>query len=503
MVACQRRGFGRCVVMRAGIAVRTRHHPDLICEQGVVVVSLLAEPADIPFSGNRAAARTDIRQDTAKFAEAALAESKREGLLLAVRARWVALAAIAATLPLINPNWEVIYYILTLGFFAAIGWAQLQVGSAGRSRPELFLMFCDLALLTFISVVPNPWSTVDWPIAMQFRFDSFIYFFVFLATATLAYSWRTVIAMGTWTSALWVVGVGWAYMQPATHAALSERVRAAVGSDVRMFEVIDPATINIGARFQEITVFLIVAFTLAVAVRRSNLLLISHAGIERERTNLARYFSPNVVAELSGHDEPLKQVRTQNVAVLFADIVGFTRYADHRSPTEVIGTLREFHERMEREVFRHQGTLDKYLGDGLMATFGTPFTSDRDASNALRCAQAMIGSIGELNLERQDRGEPPIQLSVGLHYGQVVLGDIGLNRLEFAVIGTTVNVASRLESLTREFGCALVASNDLVQRAQAETGRSNIEFSYLVEMPAQTVRGLEQAVGVWIGAKAP
>ena len=69
-------------------------------------------------------------------------------------------------------------------------------------------------------------------------------------------------------------------------------------------------------------VFLIVAFTLAVAVRRSNLLLISHAGIERERANLARYFSPNVVAELSGNDEPLKQVRTQDVAVLFADIVG-------------------------------------------------------------------------------------------------------------------------------------------------------------------------------------
>jgi len=103
---------------------------------------------------------------------------------------------------------------------------------------------------------------------------------------------------------------------------------------------------------------------------------------------------------------------------------------------------------MEREVFQYGGTLDKYLGDGLMATFGTPFAGDSDALNALRCARGMIASIAELNRERRDRNEPPIQVSVGLHYGQVVLWDIGLNRLEFAVIGTTVNAASRLEALT-------------------------------------------------------
>ena len=216
---------------------------------------------------------------------------------------------------------------------------------------------------------------------------------------------------------MWAIGVGWAYLQPATHAALSERVRDAVGSDIRMFHVINPTSIGIPERFQEIIVFLIVAMTLALAVRRSNALLISHAGIERERTNLARYFSPNVVEQLSGNDEPLKQVRPQNVAVLFADIVGFTAYADGRSPIEVIGTLRLFHERMEREVFRHGGTLDKYLGDGLMATFGTPFASNSDAGNALRCAQAMIGSISEFNLDRKNRSEPPIRVSIGLHYG--------------------------------------------------------------------------------------
>jgi len=109
----------------------------------------------------------------------------------------------------------------------------------------------------------------------------------------------------------------------------------------------------------------------------------------------------------------------------------------------------------------------------------------------------MIGSIGEFNLERKNRSEPPIRLSIGLHYGEVVLGDIGLNRLEFAVIGTAVNAASRLETLTREYGCALVASNDLVQQARTEPDSSQADFTLLVEKPPRTIRGLEQPVGIW------
>jgi adenylate cyclase len=135
-----------------------------------------------------------------------------------------------------------------------------------------------------------------------------------------------------------------------------------------------------------------------------------------------------------------------------------------------------------------------------MATFGTPFTSDADAGNALRCAQAMISSIGAFNLDRKNRGEPPIRLSIGLHYGQVVLGDIGLNRLEFAVIGTAVNVASRLETLTREYGCAMVASDDLMRRARTETGSSSADFALLAEQSPRTIRGLEQPVGIWTRA---
>ncbi len=439
----------------------------------------------------------DAYLNTNAYAESALENAKQDGLLLAVRARWIALAIIALMLPVINFNWEVLYYYVLLVLFALIGWAQWQVGRVGRSRPELALIFCDLLLMTSIAVVPNPLSDLDWPLAMQYRYGSFIFFFVLLAGATLAYSWRTVIAVGTWTAGLWAAGAGIVFLWPNAQPELTAALQTALGDRPRLVEVLDPNAIHFGWRLQEVVVFLIVAATLALTVRRSNLLLKSHAASERERSNLARYFSPNVVAELSQNDDPLKQVRTQNVAVLFVDIMGFTALADGRDPEDVIRTLRTFHSRMERAVFDNGGTLDKYLGDGLMATFGTPFTGEADAGNALRCARSMMASVADMNRERDRTGQPPLRVGFGLHYGPVVLGDIGANRLEFAVIGGTVNVASRLEGLSRTLGCSMVASQNLVDQAREETATWDSDLGGLVEHRNQSIRGVEKPMTVW------
>jgi adenylate cyclase len=432
------------------------------------------------------------------FAQAALENAKKEGLRLAVQARWIALAAIGLTLPLANPRFEVIYFEIMLLLFGLIGWGQLRVGQAGRSLPELALLFCDLALTTVIAVVPNPLGPQAWPIAMQCQFPSFIYFYVLLALGMLSYSWRTVIAMGTWTTGLWIAGLAYVYWQSNPGDPLSQRIRAAVYDDPRLVQLLDPNVIDFGIQIQIVVVFLIVAGTLAVAGRRSNALLLAHAAVERSRTNLSRYFSATVVEQLAKNDKPFKEVRTQNVGVLFVDIIGFTRFADGRPPAEVIETLRAFHGRMEQAVFEHGGTLDKFLGDGLMATFGTPFPGSHDAGNAMRCAQAMIAALDDINRARVAAGQPPLEAGIGLHYGPVVLGDIGMNRLEFAVIGGTVNLASRLEALTRQTGGLLVASDAIVQQAAAEAGAA-IDFAAPLELLApQSIRGIERQVPVWI-----
>ncbi len=431
-----------------------------------------------------------------RYAQAALENAKKEGLWLAVRARWIALAVIAATLPLSNPHREVLYYEAMLLLFALIGWGQLRVGHVGVSYAELALMFCDIALTTVLAVVPNPLGEEHFPLAMQYHFPSFIYFYVLLGVAVLAYSWRTVITMGSWTTVLWLVGLAYVTWRNDPNDPLSVRIRAAIGDDPRLVELLDPGSINYGHHIQIMVAFLIVALTLAVASRRGNMLLMAHAALERSRTNLARYFSATVVEQLAANDEPFREVRTQNVAVLFVDIIGFTAFADRRSPAEVIDTLRVFHGRMEQAVFEHGGTLDKYLGDGLMATFGTPFPGTSDASNALACAQAMMRALDDINASRAAVGQPPIEAGIGLHYGPVVLGDIGMNRLEFAVIGGTVNLASRLEALTRQAKCALVASDAIVKQAAAENGETAIApLEFLAEQP---IRGIERQVPVWV-----
>lgn len=430
------------------------------------------------------------------YAAAALEANKREGLEFAVRARWVTMGITGLFLIYVNPSPDVLYYHFILGLLCLNGWLMRRVGRVGQNRAELLLLFLDLFIMTVGMVMPNPFSPTDQPAPMQYRFDNFQYFFLILAAGTMAYSWRTVIAIGTWTAGAWAIGlaVSWWFYVPRPE--LTEATKIAFAAYPDMIPHLDPNSYWFELRVQEVLVFLLVAITLGVSSRRFNLLVLNNAGLERERANLSRYFSPNVVEELSHNDEPLKQIRSQNVAVMFVDIVGFTRLSEGRDPYDVIELLRGFHGRMEREVFRHHGTLDKYLGDGLMATFGTPVAGDQDATHALRCALDMVKVVEQWNTERKRNGEPGIRASIGIHYGQVVLGDIGANRLEFAVIGTAVNVASRLEALTRNHNAQIVISDALRRRVKDE-GLDNESFEGFSKHPDQTIRGSEEKMTIW------
>lgn len=443
----------------------------------------------------------DVVKDTDELNQytlATLERHKREGLDLAVKARWITLAVVGVLIAFLRQDWDVLYYEFILALLAANGWLQRRAGRVGRSRLELALILFDLVIMTVGMIAPNPLADHGvQPLAMQLRYGNFIYFFIILAAGTMAYSWRTVIAIGVWTAGLWAIGLGLAWWFSPPVEGLSEAAYDLFGAYPMMAEMLDPNSYLFDLRLQEIVVFILIALILAYSARRFDVLLLSNAGLERERANLSRYFSPNVVAELSKNDEPLKQVREQEIAVLFIDIVGFTQFASDRDPYEVIEVLRGFHARMETEVFRHNGTLDKYLGDGLMATFGTPFAGERDATNALDCARSMIAVIDRWNTDRRRAGEREIKLGIGLHYGSAVLGDIGANRLEFAVIGTAVNVASRLEALTRTHDCALIISDELRQQVQVEAGMNTALLSGFQSCPDQIIRGIEGTRTVW------
>ncbi len=117
----------------------------------------------------------------------------------------------------------------------------------------------------------------------------------------------------------------------------------------------------------------------------------------------------------------------------------------------------------------NNGTLDKFLGDGLMATFGTPIETADDPQNSFRCAMAMTAQIGAWNERRKATGKEPLQIGIGIHYGPCMLGDIGgESRMEFAVIGDTVNMASRVEAKTRDLGVDIAITEALYDRLKAQ-----------------------------------
>jgi len=425
-----------------------------------------------------------------RHAQEALARNKREGMDLAVKARVGALSVTAIMLVFLNPNWDVVWYLFLLFCLVLVGLAQRRVGRVGQSRAELALLFADLLLMTLALLVPNPLQNDPMPTALIYNFEVFQYFFIILAAGVLTYSWRTVIAIGNWTAALWLLGTLCVWWFGQTYPAMSDAAVQMFPDHPDLAKAFDPNNVNWDLRVQQVVVFFIVAAILAVAVRRYQNLVLDSAEMARERTNLARYFSPTMVEELSTKDEPLGQIRSHDAAVLFVDIVGFTAYSDSRPAEEVIETLRAFHARMENEVFAHGGTLDKYLGDGLMATFGTPLPLADDAARAVACVRAMVTRMEALNADRRIEGVPEIDARFGLHFGTVVLGDIGANRLEFAVLGDTVNVASRLEAMTRALNVRAVVS-DVVMVAAGATGGFR-------RAPDQAVRGVATPLPVWV-----
>jgi adenylate cyclase len=223
------------------------------------------------------------------------------------------------------------------------------------------------------------------------------------------------------------------------------------------------------------------------------------AEAERARHNLSRYFSPNIVEMLAGQDEPLGAVRRETVAVLFADIVGFTRMAEAMPPEAVMTLLRVFHERMTAQIFACGGTVEKYIGDAIFAVFGVPTATDNDAANALICADLMLRALDDWNLQRACDGEARLAIGIGLNYGLAVLGDVGsAHSMAFTVIGDTVNTASRLQALTRTLETPLVVGEPLVAAVRAgSSATASVLADQLRDKGEQTLRGRAGSVCIW------
>jgi len=343
-------------------------------------------------------------------------------------------------------------------------------------------------------VVPNPFAPAPLPPAIPLRYGNFVFFFILLMQMAFSFRPRLLLWAGLCGAVAWTLGFMWVVTRPGITTG------TAPGVDLpSVTTYLDPNFVSVLKYESEIITFLVVAAGLALLVRRSRILVAERAEAERERSNLARYFSPKVVDVLAERDEPLGRVRRQAVGVLFADLVGFTTLAEDMTPEEVMAMLRAFHGRMEDEVFRHGGCLEKFIGDALLATFGVPDVGSRDATDTLACARGMLAALAAWNRERAGQGLPPLRMGIGLHYGQVVLGDIGSERsMAFATVGDTVNVTSRLQTLTRDLDAVIVASTELVEAVEREAVEHAL-LGGLTGRGPQVLRGRDTPIDIWAG----
>jgi adenylate cyclase len=194
----------------------------------------------------------------------------------------------------------------------------------------------------------------------------------------------------------------------------------------------------------------------------------AHKRLAREevaRANYSRFMPEYVVKQLLENPNSFRLGgANQTITILFADIRAFTTLAEGENPERVVGLLNQYFSAMTEIIFEHGGTLDKYIGDGLMALFGAPTATPNDARNAVNAAVAMQRRLLTLNPELLEQGYSQIAVGIGLHTGEATVGYIGSEqRSEYTAIGDAVNLASRLESNT--VGGQVLISSDCANAA--------------------------------------
>ena len=210
---------------------------------------------------------------------------------------------------------------------------------------------------------------------------------------------------------------------------------------------------------------------------------------DKLKTTMGKYMTEAVVAHLMAGEVELGG-KTLEVSILFCDLRDFTSLSEKREAQEIVGLLNEYFTEMVDCVIAEGGVVDKYIGDNIMAVFGAPVSRPDDAMRAARAAVAMREALARLNQRFVARGLPALRFGIGIHTGEVVAGNIGsVKRMEYTVIGDAVNLASRLESKTKE-----LATDILISDATYERAKGAIDGEPAGEIH---VKGREQAVAIY------
>lgn len=367
---------------------------------------------------------------------------------------------------------------LALSAYLAFTLARLALAYR-RFTPSWFLALSiaiDMALL--MGLIWSFHIQYEQPPAFYLKAPTLLYVFIFISLRALRFDSKFVLTAGI------AAAVGWLAM--AYYAVAADPTGTAVTRDYVAY--LTGNKILLGAEFDKVISILMVTAILTLALRRARRLLVDSVQEATASRELKRFFAPEIADAIAHGDRPMTagDGLMREAAILMVDIRGFTARSASLPPDRVIALLTDYQARIVPAIRAHGGAIDKFMGDGIMATFGAARPSPTAAADALRSLDAVLEAAGAWT---NGDGAAPLKVNAGLAWGPVVFGAVGDGeRLEFTVIGDAVNLAAKLEKHNKAEGVrATIEANALdAALAQGYRPRSAVE-----RLRDQTVAGIE------------
>lgn len=340
------------------------------------------------------------------------------------------------------------------------------------------LLLCGLIFSFHIQYGQHP--------AFYLKAPTIAYFFIFIALRTLRFDPRYVLMTGLVSAAGWVSLV--------CYAVLADMGNMTVTRDYVQYMTSN--SILIGAEIDKTLTILGVTVLLSFALYRGRRVLFDSIQSHTAAEDLKRFFAPEVAKSITRSDDlpSAGHGETRAAAILFVDVRGFTSTAEAMEPAQVMAILTRYQEAVLPEIERHGGRVDKFLGDGILATFGAVEPSETYAADALRAAMGALAAVDEGAAAFREMGWPgDLKIGTAVASGGVTVGVVGAHeRLEFTVIGNAVNLAAKLEAANKAQASRLLTDAATFGEALAQ----GYEGAALAERPRQIIAGLARPVDV-------
>ena len=304
----------------------------------------------------------------------------------------------------------------------------------------------------------------------------------------LRFEARYVVTAGLFAAAGWVFLAGYAlYKSGGTQGVTNDYVHYMTSN-----------SILVGAELDKVVTILTVTAILTVAITRARRLLIKAVAEGTAVRDLSRFFSPEIARQITAaeHQVRVGQGQKRDAAILMTDIRGFTALATTTAPDVLMQLLAEYQSRLVPIIQRHGGTIDKFMGDGIMATFGAVAPNPTYAADALRAVEAVLSEAERWRAACDARDIPTCRIGIAVTEGPVIFGAVGDDtRLEYTVIGDAVNVAAKLEKYTKTEGVHALCTAGTYRKAVNQGYRPTADRQ---QLDGRIIEGLPQPMDVVI-----